>query len=291
MKALIFDKSKYDWETSRGFELVDIPEPVLDEGKNEADAKYVIMKVHYAGLCGTDRGIWNRQAFKDAILNSIDAEMNLSNSNRSTSPALRASSPSLGRRDNVKSYRIIGHEFFGEVVKVGSKVKNVKVGDFVSPESHVVCNECYQCLRGQKEVCTKEKILGISHDGGFAEFAKVPAHILWKTDTGKIRPEIAAMQEPFGNAVHAASKVDLKDKTIAVRGKVVKASPNILGRNWVHIQDGTGEGTEVGRIVFTSSELPKVGDIVTAKGVVNVDKDFGSGYSYKIIIENATFSK
>jgi hypothetical protein len=87
------------------------------------------------------------------------------------------------------------------------------------------------------------------------------------------------------------NRVSLKDKTIAVRGKVVKASPNILGRNWVHIQDGTGEGTEVGRIVFTSSELPKVGDIVTAKGVVNVDKDFGSGYSYKIIIENATFSK
>jgi threonine 3-dehydrogenase len=73
-------------------------------------------------------------------------------------------------------------------------------------------------LRGQKEVCTKEKILGISHDGGFAEFAKVPAHILWKTDTGKIRPEIAAMQEPFGNAVHAASKVDLKDKTVAIFG-------------------------------------------------------------------------
>ncbi|MFB1009746.1 MAG: hypothetical protein QMB85_11745 [Sulfurospirillum sp.] len=87
------------------------------------------------------------------------------------------------------------------------------------------------------------------------------------------------------------NRVSLKDKTIAIRGKVVKASPNILGRNWVHIQDGTGEGTEVGRIVFTSSELPKVGDIVTAKGVVNVDKDFGSGYSYKIIIENATFSK
>jgi len=87
------------------------------------------------------------------------------------------------------------------------------------------------------------------------------------------------------------NRVSLKDKTIAIRGKVVKASPNILGRNWVHIQDGTGEGSEVGRIVFTSSELPKVGDIVTAKGVVNVDKDFGSGYSYKIIIENATFSK
>ncbi len=86
-------------------------------------------------------------------------------------------------------------------------------------------------------------------------------------------------------------RVNLKDKTIAIRGKVVKASANIIGRNWIHIQDGTGEGSEVGRIVFTSKELPKVGDIVTASGVVNVDKDFGSGYSYKIIVENATFKQ
>ena len=85
-------------------------------------------------------------------------------------------------------------------------------------------------------------------------------------------------------------RVSLKDKTIAIRGRVVKASPNIIGRNWIHIQDGTGEGSEVGRIVFTSKELPKVGDIVTASGVVSVDKDFGSGYFYKIIVENATFN-
>ena len=83
----------------------------------------------------------------------------------------------------------------------------------------------------------------------------------------------------------------LNGKTISISGKVVKASPNILERNWIHIQDGTGEGSEVGRIVFTSKELPKVGDIVTAKGVVATNKDFGSGYSYKIIVENATFSK
>ena len=220
MKALVFDKSKYDWENSKGFELVDIPEPVLDEKNNEADADYVIMKVHYAGVCGTDRGIWNRMAFKDAILNSIDEQ----NQPLPASPLEKGRStavtPSFFKEGagGVRPYRIIGHEFFGEIVKIGSNVKNVKVGDFVSCESHVVCQKCYNCLRGQKEVCTNEKILGISHDGGFAEFAKVPAHILWKTDTSKIRPEIAAMQEPFGNAVHAGSKVDLKDKTVAIFG-------------------------------------------------------------------------
>ena len=74
MKALVFDKSKSDWETSRGFEMVDVPEPVLDEKNNPADTDNIIMKVHYAGVCGTDKGIWNRQAFGEAILNSIDEQ-------------------------------------------------------------------------------------------------------------------------------------------------------------------------------------------------------------------------
>ena len=197
MKALIFDTTLGNWDETRGFELRDVPEPVLDEKKDPTDANKVLVKVHYAGICGTDRGIWNRAAFKDVILGSLKAEG--------------------------KTFRILGHEFFGEVVKLGSKASSLapyplKVGDFVAPESHVVCNKCFQCLRGEKHVCTNEKILGISHDGGFAQFVKLPAHIVWRTDTGKIRPELGAMQEPFGNAVHAATKVPLEGKTIAIFG-------------------------------------------------------------------------
>ncbi len=229
MKALVFNKSNFDWETSRGFELVDIPEPVLDEKKNVDDANYVIMKVHYAGVCGSDKGIWTRTAFRGAILNSIDEESKntvIASPSATESEAISskekiASSSAKGgllAMTGKKAYRIIGHEFFGEIVKIGSRVKGLGVGDFVACESHVVCNKCYQCLHGQKEVCTNEKILGISVDGGFAEFAKVPAQVVWKTDTSKIRPEVAAMQEPFGNAVHAATKVDLKGKSVAIFG-------------------------------------------------------------------------
>lgn len=191
MQALVFDTSQ-GWETSSGFEKVVVPEPVIDEKNNPVDARAVIIKVHYAGVCGSDRGIWRRQAFRDQILGSVAAEG--------------------------KSHRILGHEFFGEVVAIGSQVARTKVGDFATCESHVVCNTCYQCQRGEHHVCTNEKILGISHDGGFAEYAKVPEHIVWVTDTARIRPEIAAMQEPFGNAVHAASKADLAGKTVAVFG-------------------------------------------------------------------------
>lgn len=86
-------------------------------------------------------------------------------------------------------------------------------------------------------------------------------------------------------------RTSLNGKTITIRAKVVKASSNIMKRNWIHLQDGTGEGNEVGRIVFTSTELPNVGDIVTATGVVSIDKNFGSGYIYAIIVENTTFKK
>ena len=192
MQALVFDHEKSEWDATRGFEKKDVPEPVIDEKRNPADADAVIIKVSYAGVCGSDRGIWTRTAFRDVILGSIAAEK--------------------------KTRRILGHELFGEVRAVGSRVTDIRVGDFATCESHVVCNACYQCSRGEQHVCTNEKILGISHDGGFAEYVKVPRHIVWVTDTAKIRPEVAAMQEPFGNAVHAASKADLKGKNVAILG-------------------------------------------------------------------------
>jgi len=89
-------------------------------------------------------------------------------------------------------------------------------------------------------------------------------------------------------------KDSLNGKEILFRAKVAKVSKNILDRNWIHLQDGTGvpnEGEPVGRVVATSKESPKVGDVVTVKGTLSVDKSFGSGYVYPLIIEQATFSK
>jgi len=195
MKALVFDQKNGSWEDTSGFEKADVPTPTIDEAKNPTDAEAVIIKVHYAGVCGSDRGIWFRQAFKDQILGSLTREK--------------------------KTARVIGHESFGEIVELGSaagKKYNLKKGDFVSCESHVICQNCFQCKLGEVHVCTNEKILGISVDGCFAEYFKVPGHIVWKTDTSKIRPEIGGVQEPFGNAVHAASKTPLAGKTIAIFG-------------------------------------------------------------------------
>jgi len=92
------------------------------------------------------------------------------------------------------------------------------VGDIVSAESHVYCGRCYQCRLGQTHICSDDRILGVSRDGCFAEWIKLPARVLWPTDTDKIALEVAAIQEPFGNAVHACTRVDLRGKTVGIFG-------------------------------------------------------------------------
>jgi threonine 3-dehydrogenase len=93
-----------------------------------------------------------------------------------------------------------------------------KPGDVVSTESHIICGTCYQCRVGDSHVCERDKIIGISQDGCFAEYVKLPAKALWLTNLDRIRPEVAAVQEPFGNAVHACQITELRGKTVAILG-------------------------------------------------------------------------
>ena len=86
-----------------------------------------------------------------------------------------------------------------------------------------------------------------------------------------------------------AQKGDLAGKTIALRGKVVKYTAGIMGRNWIHIQDGTGDaGSGTHDITVTSSATAAVGQVVLVQGIVAVDKDFGAGYRYDVILEEAS---
>ena len=84
----------------------------------------------------------------------------------------------------------------------------------------------------------------------------------------------------------------LKDKAVLVRGKVVKYNPGIMGKNWLHLRDGSGTAAAgTNDVLVTTTEQAKVGDIVTAKGVLRTDRDFGAGYSYKAIVEEATLQR
>lgn len=191
MTALTFDRVRDGWGRSTGLVKDRVGVPHLEASERE----HVLIKVKYAGFCGSDRGIWWRKAFGDMIEGSLEEE---------------------GR-----STRIVGHELLGEIVEVGPDVGprfGYRPGDTVSTESHIICGECYQCRAGDTHVCARDKIIGISMDGCFAEYLKLPAKSLWKTDLTKIRPEVAAVQEPFGNAVHACQATDLRGKSVAVVG-------------------------------------------------------------------------
>jgi threonine 3-dehydrogenase len=112
----------------------------------------------------------------------------------------------------------LGHEFAGTVVEVGKGVRHTAVGDYVSAESHVTCGMCFHCRTGQAHMCERTRILGVDRDGAFAEYVAVPESVIWKNDREKMPPEIATLQEPFGNAVFATSSQDLAGRSVAVLG-------------------------------------------------------------------------
>lgn len=159
----------------------------------------VLIKVRAAAVCGSD--------------------LHLYQWDESIRPKLIKAS------ENFKHGVIAGHEFCGHVVEIGDQVGTImddpsvklEVGDFVSAESHVVCGKCYQCLNGEKHVCVNDKIIGFDRDGAFARYIALPASCIWKNDPD-LPYEIAAVQEPLGNAMHAAAYFPLKDQRVVIYG-------------------------------------------------------------------------
>jgi threonine 3-dehydrogenase len=170
-------KAVFKRKRAKGMELIDAPVPKIGP-------RDVLIKVTVASICGTDVHIydWSRWAQQ-----------------RFTPP------------------RIIGHEFVGRVIKTGEEVTYVKSGDRISAESHIACGRCYQCQNGFAEVCRDFKLLGVDHDGAFAEFLVLPEHVLWKNDPD-IPDERATIQEPFGNAVDTVLSEDISAKTVLILG-------------------------------------------------------------------------
>jgi len=161
-----------------GATIIEVPEP----GITRSDQ--IKVRVQATSICGTDYHIYSWDRW------------------------------SAGR---VKPPRIMGHEFAGEIVEVGSDVVSLKVGDYVSGESHWVCGHCKQCLMNERHVCANTKILGVDVDGCFAPFVVVPAGSAWKNDRS-IKPEFACIQDPLGNAVHATLAGEVIGRTVAVLG-------------------------------------------------------------------------
>jgi hypothetical protein len=121
------------------------------------------------------------------------------------------------------------------------------------------------------------------------EMAKAHSNLTKTLDAGDTHVQKASGSNSKTVAEIMMKGAELKDQTILVRGKVVKFNPEIMGKNWVHLRDGTGSITDnTNDVLVTTMNKVKVGDIVTAKGVVRTNQDYGAGYSYKVLIEDAS---
>jgi threonine 3-dehydrogenase len=112
---------------------------------------------------------------------------------------------------------VIGHEFCGEVVEAGSNVADLQPGDFVSGEGHVVCGRCRNCLAGRRHLCAHTQGVGVNRAGAFAEYVVLPMMNVWK-HTRPIAREVAAIFDPFGNAVHTALSFPVLGEDVLVTG-------------------------------------------------------------------------
>ncbi len=166
-----------------GLELREVPEPTPQLGE-------VKIKVMRAGLCGTDLHI---QSWDDFAA------------------------------DHVHAGQIIGHEFYGEIVEIGPGVAEgdgqdeLHVGQRVSVEGHIVCGRCRNCRAGRRQMCMRTVSIGVDRDGAFADFVVVPATNVW-VQPDSIDPELGALFDPLGNAVHTAFQFPLTAQDVLVSG-------------------------------------------------------------------------
>jgi len=128
--------------------------------------------------------------------------------------------------------------------------------------------------------------------GGGNEMATPHSSIAKATDAGDIHVPKASGSNARTVAEIMTKGAELKGQTVLVRGKVVKFNPEIMGKNWIHLRDGSGSVSDnTNDVLVTTLNQAKIGDVVTVKGIVNTNQEFGAGYSYKVIIEEATLQQ
>jgi len=161
-----------------GFTLKDVPVPVIRENE-------VLIAVKRAGVCGTDVHIHDWDAWA---------------SGRCRPPFT------------------VGHEFAGEVAEVGALVTDVKVGQRVTAEGHIVCGHCHLCRTGNGHVCPNTKIIGVDRDGCFAEYIAMPASNVWPLDDD-VSYDVGGIHDPMGNAFHTALHgTEIPGATVLITG-------------------------------------------------------------------------
>ena len=160
-----------------GLELIERPEPMCGPW----DVKIRVLR---AGLCGTDLHL---QQWDDWAASQVHPP------------------------------QTIGHEFYGEIVEIGSEVKELKPGDTCSAEGHIVCGYCRNCRAGRRHQCIRTVGLGVNTDGAFADYVVVPVENVWKHPAW-VDPDLGAIFDPLGNATHTALQWPLVGEDVLITG-------------------------------------------------------------------------
>lgn len=160
-----------------GLSLEEVAEPQI--GIND-----VLIKVDRTGICGTDVHIYNWDAWA---------------------------------RKTVPYPMVVGHEFVGEIVEIGSNVSDFSPGDLVSGEGHVVCGRCRNCMAGRRHLCADTKGIGVNRPGAFAEYIALPMANVWH-HADDIDRDLASIFDPYGNAVHTALTFDVLGEDVLITG-------------------------------------------------------------------------
>ena len=164
-------------ESKPGLWLEEVPVPTI--GIND-----VLIKVDRTGICGTDVHIYK---WDDWAQKTIPVPM------------------------------VVGHEFVGEIVEVGSNVVDYTPGEVVSGEGHVVCGRCRNCFAGRRHLCAHTKGVGVNRPGAFAEYISLPMTNIWHHDDS-IDRDVASIFDPFGNAVHTALSFPVLGEDVIITG-------------------------------------------------------------------------
>ena len=160
-----------------GLDLIEVPDPII--GIND-----VLIKVLRTGICGTDLHIqkWDNWA-----------------------------------QEHIKTPLIVGHEFVGEVIDIGSNVNDFKIGQIIGGEGHLVCGRCRNCMAGRRHLCANTAGVGVDRSGCFAELIALPMTNVWAHHEG-INLDVAAIFDPFGNATHTALTFEVFGEDVLITG-------------------------------------------------------------------------
>jgi threonine 3-dehydrogenase len=232
-----------------GAELVDVSMP-------RPGADEVLVKLMAGSICGTDVHIYTWDSGAQVYVRNIP--------------------------------QVLGHEFAGTITEVGKEVRKFKVGDYVSAETHIYCGKCVQCQNDQRHICETGRIFGLTCDGCFAEYFTVPERVLWKNNQ-QLSPEIAAIQEPLGNAVYCAlgdydENLEMKSVLIVGDGPTAIMAAGVAkaeGARLVIILGRHDKRMEIARRMGADRAL------MDDEGAEDILSDITAGKGFDVVLEMA----